>query len=38
MNVDIWEFVKGLTARIICLEDALNIKNIEILDLRDNYN
>lgn len=26
----VWEFIKGLTARVICLEDALNLKNMEI--------
>lgn len=35
MSIDIWEFVKGLTARIICLEDAVNLKNIEIGDLKE---
>ena len=29
----IWEFIKGLTARIICLEDSVNLKNMEIEDL-----
>lgn len=29
----IWEFIKGLTARVICLEDAVNLKNMEIEDL-----
>jgi hypothetical protein len=35
MSIDIWEFVKGLTARIICLEDAVNLKNMEIGDLQE---
>ena len=35
MSIDIWEFVKGLTARIICLEDAVNVKNLELNDLKE---
>lgn len=26
-GIDIWEFLKGLTARVVCLEDALLMKN-----------
>jgi hypothetical protein len=35
MSIDIWEFVKGLTARIICLEDAVNVRNLEISELKE---
>ena len=37
MNIDIWEYVKGLTARVICLEDTVNLKNMEIVDLKDKF-
>jgi len=32
-GIDIWEFLKGITARVVCLEDALQIKNKQILTL-----